>query len=129
MTARTDGTDRAATDATDAQDRAVDLAYETLDDGRAAMAYHIAHDMPQWRDTGREAMRDVWLELAIDDVRDGARQLALAAIVGESARDDDARDSLADWIAGEAPRIAADWIAERGIVDAEQARAREDGAT
>ncbi len=48
-------------------------------------------------------------------MRDFAAQIALAAIDGETSRDDDARDALADWLRGEAPRIASEWIAARGV--------------
>jgi len=88
--------DRVAALAVDAEERATALAWEVIDGQR-------------------EQLAPLLVEVLGDDVRDHASDIARDAIRGDTTRDDDAREALADWLREEAARIADEWLTKRGV--------------
>jgi len=97
--------DRVAALAVDAEERATALAWEMMDERRERVAL-LLRDEPE---------RVAWVEVLGDDVRDYAVNIARNAIRGDTTRDDDAREALADWLREEAGRIVDAWLTKRGV--------------
>jgi len=97
--------DRVAALAVDAEERATAAAWEMMDERRERVALLLRG----------EPESAAWVEVLGDDVRDHASDIARDAIRGDTTRDDDAREALADWLREEAARIADAWLTKRGV--------------
>jgi len=97
--------DRVAAIAVDAEERATAAAWEMMDERRERVALLLYYE-PEW---------STWSEVMSDDVRDHASDIARDAIRGDTTRDDDAREALADWLREEAARIADAWLTNRKV--------------
>ena len=97
--------DRVAALAVDAEERATAAAWEMMDGQRERVEKMLGYE-PGW---------STWGEVMSDDVRDHASDIARDAIRGDTTRDDDAREALADWLREEAGRIVDKWLTKRGV--------------